>query len=190
MELLWAQCSELEDRDEVCTAVHRSTGLLDIVHIDVWGPTKHASLGGHRFFVLFVDEFSRQNWVYTLRHKGKVLEVFVKWKKLMENQTDRKIKAWFKVAISAADSTGTETHRSRHLGSISSDTRKTLHKKLKFFWKNHDKSKKNVKINFYVSHVQNNFFQGQLEKYDDFKAKFKTYGDLGGRFRNIKDFWG
>jgi len=59
--------------------------------MDVWGPTKRASLGGHRFFVLSVDEFFRRNWVYTLRHKGEVLEVFVKWKKLMENQTDRKI---------------------------------------------------------------------------------------------------
>ena len=42
--------------------------------------------------MLFVDEFSRRNWVYILRHNGKVLEVFVKWKKQIENQTDRKIK--------------------------------------------------------------------------------------------------
>ena len=42
--------------------------------------------------VLFIDEFSRRNWVYTLRHKGDALEVFVKWKKKMANQTDRKNK--------------------------------------------------------------------------------------------------
>jgi len=30
--------------------------------------------------------------VYTLRHKEEVLKVFVKWKKQMEDQTDRKIK--------------------------------------------------------------------------------------------------
>ena len=27
--------------------IHRSEGLLDCDHIDVWGPTKTASLGGH-----------------------------------------------------------------------------------------------------------------------------------------------
>ena len=41
--------------------------------------------------------------------------------------------SWFKVAVSATDSTSTETHRSRRLGSISKDTRKMLHKNLKNF---------------------------------------------------------
>jgi len=61
------------------TTVYQVKGLLDVVHMDVWGPTKCASLGGHLYFVSFIDEF--QNWVYTLRQKGKVLEVFMKWKK-------------------------------------------------------------------------------------------------------------
>jgi len=52
----------------------------------------------------------------------------------------RACKAWFTVAVSAADSAGTETDRSRRLGSVSGDTRKTLHRKFKKFWKNHDKS--------------------------------------------------
>jgi len=41
-------------------------GLLDVVHMDVWGLTKRASLGGRHFFVSFVDEYSRQNYVYSL----------------------------------------------------------------------------------------------------------------------------
>jgi len=47
---------------------------------------------------------------------------------------------WFTVAVLAADSAGTETDRSRRLGSVSDDPRKTLHRMLKKFWKNHDKS--------------------------------------------------
>ena len=47
---------------------------------------------------------------------------------------------WFTVAVSAADSAGTETGRSRRLGLVSGDTRKALHRKLKKIWKNHDKS--------------------------------------------------
>ena len=46
---------------------------------------------------------------------------------------------WFKVAVSAADSTGTKADQSLRLGSVLGDTRKLLHRKLKKFWKNHDK---------------------------------------------------
>ena len=41
--------------------------------------------------------------------------------------------AWFAVAVSAADSAGTETDRSRRLGLALGDMRKTLHRKLKKF---------------------------------------------------------
>ena len=33
------------------TSTHRSEGLLDCVHVRVWGPAKTTSLGGHRYFV-------------------------------------------------------------------------------------------------------------------------------------------
>ena len=65
--------------------------------------------------------------------------------------------AWFKVAVSAADSEGTVPHRSRRRGTDSGDTSKTLHRELKKFWKNHNKSYKNVDIKIHVSHVQNKF---------------------------------
>jgi len=39
--------------------------------------------------------------------------------------------SWFTVAVSAADSAGTETDRSQRLGSVSGDTRKMLHRSLK-----------------------------------------------------------
>jgi len=41
------------------TAIHHMGDILDCVHIDVWGPTKTASLGGHRYFVSFIDDYSR-----------------------------------------------------------------------------------------------------------------------------------
>jgi len=41
------------------TSTHRSKGLLDSVHISVWGPAKTASLGCHRYFVSFIDNLSR-----------------------------------------------------------------------------------------------------------------------------------
>ena len=74
------------------TAVHRTKGTLDYIHTDVWGPTKVSSLGGKHYFVSFVDDFSRRVWVYTMRHKDEVLKIFLKWKKMIETQTGRKIR--------------------------------------------------------------------------------------------------
>ena len=74
------------------TAIHKTEGILDYIHTDVWGPTKTASLGGKHYFVTFVDDFSRRVWVYTLRSKDEVFETFLIWKKMVENQTGRKIK--------------------------------------------------------------------------------------------------
>ncbi|KAH9684519.1 Integrase catalytic domain-containing protein [Citrus sinensis] len=74
------------------TANHDTREILEYVHSDVWGPTKTASIGGSHYFVTFIDDFSRHVWVYTMRAKDKVLEIFVKWKKLVEAQTGRKIK--------------------------------------------------------------------------------------------------
>ena len=74
------------------TAVHNTQGILDYVHTDVWGPTKTASLDGKHYFVSFVDDYSRRNWVYTMTSKDEVLGIFVEWRKMMELQTGRKIK--------------------------------------------------------------------------------------------------
>ena len=50
---------------------------------------------------------------------------------LLLDVTEYVFESWFTVAVSAADSAATETDRSRRLGSVSGDTRKTLHRKLK-----------------------------------------------------------
>ncbi|KAH9783052.1 Integrase catalytic domain-containing protein [Citrus sinensis] len=74
------------------TANHDTREILEYVHSDVWGPTKTASIGESHYFVTFVDDFSRRVWVYTMRANDEVPEIFVKWKKLVETQTGRKIK--------------------------------------------------------------------------------------------------
>ena len=52
---------DILDKKEVkfSTTTHHSEGLLDCVHVSVWGPAKTASLGGHMYFVSFIDNLSR-----------------------------------------------------------------------------------------------------------------------------------
>ena len=49
---------------------------LDYIHSDLWGPSQVPSLGGARYFVSFIDDFSRKVWVYVLKHKNEALEKF------------------------------------------------------------------------------------------------------------------
>ena len=51
-----------------------------------------ASIRGKQYFVSYIDDYSRRYWVYTMMHKGKVLDLFVEWKMNMEKSTGRKIK--------------------------------------------------------------------------------------------------
>ena len=43
--------------------------LLEMVHTDIWGPSSVSSHGGSKFYVTFIDDFSRKIWVYFLKHK-------------------------------------------------------------------------------------------------------------------------
>ena len=43
------------------------------------------------YFVTFVDDYSRKVWVYLIKNKNDVLGIFLKWKKIVETQTGRKV---------------------------------------------------------------------------------------------------
>jgi hypothetical protein len=48
----------------------------DSPHFNVWGPTKMPSFEGVRYFVSFIDDFSRKSLVYILKSKGKCFSKF------------------------------------------------------------------------------------------------------------------
>ena len=46
---------------------------------------------GSRYFLLFVDDFSRKMWVYFLRKKSNAFPVFQKFKPLVEKESGKSI---------------------------------------------------------------------------------------------------
>lgn len=54
----------------------QSKKKLELVHSDVCGPLQVESIGGSRYFVTFIDDYSRCVSVYFIKHKAEVFEKF------------------------------------------------------------------------------------------------------------------
>jgi hypothetical protein len=61
-------------------SLHRKTSsintssLLELMHMDLMSRTRSLSIGGKRFIMVMVDDFSRYTWVTMLREKSKACD--------------------------------------------------------------------------------------------------------------------
>ena len=53
-----------------------TTRLLKLLHLDLFGPIRITSLGGKKYGLVIVDDFSRFTWVIFLVHKDETCEAF------------------------------------------------------------------------------------------------------------------
>ncbi|GAU36721.1 hypothetical protein TSUD_318190 [Trifolium subterraneum] len=70
----------------------RYSEVLNVVHSDICGPIDVLSTGGNKYFITFVDEYSRMIWLYHIKAKSEACEVFKRFKTLVEKQSDKSIK--------------------------------------------------------------------------------------------------
>ena len=61
------------------------------MHSDVSGPIEVQSIGGARYFVSFIDDYSKWTVVYFMRRKSEVLACFKMFKTLAEKHTNAAI---------------------------------------------------------------------------------------------------
>ena len=54
----------------------RAKEILELVHSEVFGPVSVPSLGKSVYYVSFIDDFSRNTWIYFLRDKFEVCDIF------------------------------------------------------------------------------------------------------------------
>jgi histone deacetylase 1/2 len=67
-----------------------STAPLELVFSDVWGKAP-TSVGRFEYYVSFIDDYSKFSWIYLLRKKSEVFQVFQNFQNLVERQFNRKI---------------------------------------------------------------------------------------------------
>lgn len=97
-------CLRESNKESVCDACQKakshqlpysnslsvSNKPLELIYSDVWGPAS-TSFGGKKFYVSFIDSYSKFSWIYLLKHKSDVFEKFHDFQQLVERLFDRKI---------------------------------------------------------------------------------------------------
>jgi transposase InsO family protein len=65
---------------------------LELLFSDVWGPSPIVSSTGNKYYVTFVDAFSRFTWLFPIQCKSDVFSVFNKFHIMVERLFNTKIK--------------------------------------------------------------------------------------------------
>jgi transposase InsO family protein len=66
---------------------------LQLVHMDLCGPSRQEGTGKENYFMLIIDDYSTITWVAFLKEKTEAFEKFKKFKALTENQIGKRLKA-------------------------------------------------------------------------------------------------
>jgi transposase InsO family protein len=95
------------EKDRVCGACqagkqhgvpHQSKNVvttkrpLELLHMDLFGPVAYISIGGSKYGLVIVDDFSRFTWVFFLSDKGETQETLKKFMRRAQNEFKIKIK--------------------------------------------------------------------------------------------------
>ncbi|GKA93126.1 gag-pol polyprotein [Tanacetum coccineum] len=67
-------------------SISSSTAPFDLVHYDVWGPAPVSTKRGFRYYVSFIDDFTRYTWVYLMKRRFDFLTVFKEFRALVKTQ--------------------------------------------------------------------------------------------------------
>ena len=69
---------------------------LELLHIDLCGPSAIESIGGSKYILVIVDDFSRFTWVFFLKQKSDAtpkLKAFIKQREVQLKKTVRNIRS-------------------------------------------------------------------------------------------------
>lgn len=87
-----ACCKGKQSRKSFPKGGSRATTLIETIHGDIAGKMECNSIGGSKYCLVLVDDFSRRTFVYMLKSKSEVFDRFCSFKSFVEKQTGLKIK--------------------------------------------------------------------------------------------------
>jgi transposase InsO family protein len=69
-----------------------TTRPLEMLHMNLFGPIAYISIGGNKYDLVIVDDYSRFTWVFFLQDKSETQEVLKKFLRRAQNKFDAKVK--------------------------------------------------------------------------------------------------
>ena len=85
-------CIKGKQTNKIKKGARRSSNILEIVHTDICGPFSDVCLNGQRYFISFIDDYSRYMYLYLLYDKGEALDTFKVYKAEVKKQLGKQIK--------------------------------------------------------------------------------------------------
>ena len=70
----------------------RSSQLLELIHTDICGPFDAPSWSGEKYFITFIDDYSRYGYTYLLHDKAESVNVLKLFIDEVERQLEKKVK--------------------------------------------------------------------------------------------------
>src|SRR5664279_257919 len=67
--------------------------ILELIHLDLFGPLSYDSFGGKKYCLVIVDDYSRYSWVYFFKRKNGTQQRVIDFITLVERQHNEKIMA-------------------------------------------------------------------------------------------------
>ena len=58
---------------------------LDLIYSDLWGPSSVCSRTGHKYYISFLDAYSRYKWLFPITLKNDALPIFIQFQKYVEH---------------------------------------------------------------------------------------------------------
>ena len=83
-------CIKGRDTNKSKKCAKRITDILEIMHSDIC--STDMDLYGSKYFISFIDDYSRYLYLYLLHNKSKVLDTFKVFKAKVEKQRRKQIK--------------------------------------------------------------------------------------------------
>lgn len=87
------ECIKGKRTNERKLGAERAKDVLELIHTDICGPFPTVSWNGQRYFITFIDDYSRYGYLYLIHEKSQALDVFKSFKAEVELQLGKKIKA-------------------------------------------------------------------------------------------------
>ena len=71
-----------------------SHASFKLIHSDIWGPSPTATVRKSKYYVIFVDDFSRYIWIYLMHNRSELAQIDYTFAQMISTQFSKSIKVF------------------------------------------------------------------------------------------------